>query len=247
MVNSQSGQADQGSGAARPLFLFSGVAVRFGQFEALSGVDLSVTEGQVTVLTGPSGAGKTTLLRLCNRLEVPSTGSVEFRGQDVSTLDPLAQRRRVGMVFQRPILFPGTLHDNFLVAGPVPDRTCEEALGMVGLPCAWLDRPADQLSGGEAQRACLARTLATDPDVLLMDEPTSSLDEGASRTLEHLTTDLAGAGLSVIWVSHDLAQVKRIADSIVVLMDGQIVGEERAVAYLAHGPNGDATGDEVEP
>lgn len=199
----------------------------------LDRVSFEVAEGTVTVLTGPSGAGKTTLLRLCNRLEAPTGGVVSFRGADVAGMDPLWLRRRVGMVFQRPTLFPGTLRANFEVARPAGGDRFAGVLARVGLPPGWLDRAGDDLSGGEAQRACLARALLTDPEVLLMDEPTSSLDFAATRVLEDLGRDLAAGGLTVIWVSHDLEQVSRIADGCVVLEGGQVAGEERSAEYLA--------------
>jgi putative ABC transport system ATP-binding protein len=227
------------SGKEEPVFGFEDVSVWFGAVTVVKRVSLSIMGGRITVLTGPSGAGKTTLLRMCNRLEVPSSGTARFRGDDVASLDPMGLRRRVGMVFQRPTLFAGSLHDNFLVAGPASDAECEKALTMVGLPASWLDHPSDQLSGGEAQRACLARTLITRPEVLLLDEPTSSLDEGATRTLERLSADLVDSGLTLIWISHDLAQVRRIANERVVLMDGQVVIGERAAEYLAGGKDSD--------
>jgi putative ABC transport system ATP-binding protein len=223
-----------------PVLSFEDVCVRFGDVEVLRSVTAEVSDACVTVLTGPSGSGKTTLLRLCNRLEVPTTGTVRFRGDDVAALDPLALRRRVGMVFQRPTLFPGTIAENFVVAAPHAGDHYERQLSAVGLPAAWLDRPADDLSGGEAQRACLARTLLTRPEVLLMDEPTSSLDPAATRALEELGTGLAGAGLAVVWVSHDLAQVRRIADHCIVLRDGRVADTRHAEEYLA---DRDAPGD----
>lgn len=231
--NGQNGAMVEPSGGNSPVFGFERVSVRFGDVTVVRGISLSILGGRITVLTGPSGAGKTTLLRMCNRLEVPTSGTVRFRGDDVANLDPMALRRRVGMVFQRPTLFAGSLHDNFLVAGPASDSACEEVLTLVGLPASWLDHPADQLSGGEAQRACLARTLITRPEVLLMDEPTSSLDDGATRTLERLSAELVASGLTLIWVSHDLAQVRRIADDRVVLMEGEVVVGGRATEYFA--------------
>ena len=212
---------------------FDSVSVRFGDTEVLHSVSAEVADARVTVLAGPSGSGKTTLLRLCNRLEVPSSGTVRFRGEDLALLDPLALRRRVGMVFQRPALFPGTIAENFAVAATCDTGTYERQLTAVGLPADWLDRPADDLSGGEAQRACLARTLLTGPEVLLMDEPTSSLDPAATRTLEELATGLARSGLAVLWVSHDLAQVDRIADACIVLRAGRVADPEDARDYLA--------------
>lgn len=207
--------------------------VTFGAQEILKCVSLDVPEGRVTVLTGPSGSGKTTLLRLCNRLEVPTTGRLLFRGVDIATVDPLVLRRQVGMVFQRPTLFAGTVRDNLRVARPDTDARYGQALERVGLRPDVLDQQGETLSGGEAQRACLARTLLTDPEVLLMDEPTSSLDAAATRVLEQLTRALVQDGLTVLWVSHDLDQVRRIADQAVVLVDGRIASTEVSRDYLA--------------
>lgn len=178
----------------------------------------------VTAVVGPSGAGKTTLLRLCNRLEVPSRGRVLFRGDDVAQLDPLVLRRRVGLVAQRPTPFPGTVADNLHVArAGAGEAAMAAALERVELTSDFLDRPATELSGGEAQRVCLARTLLTDPQVLLMDEPTSSLDPPTRYALEALSRTLALDGVPVVWVSHDLDQVNRIADHVVVVVKGAIV------------------------
>jgi putative ABC transport system ATP-binding protein len=215
------------------VFEFERVTVRFDEREALRDIGLAIEDHRVTVLTGPSGSGKTTLLRLCNRLEVPTSGRVTFRGTDLLSLDPLGLRKRVGMVFQRPALFAGTVRDNLAAALPAEDSIYEGVLDRVGLHSASLDTLGDALSGGEAQRACLARTLLTDPEVLLMDEPTSSLDERATRILEELAADLVRQGLTVVWVSHDLAQVRRIGEETVVLIDGSIVTGEPASRYLA--------------
>ncbi len=179
----------------------------------------------VTVLSGPSGAGKSTLLRLCNRLDVPDAGRVSFCGTDLDDLDPRQLRRRVGMVFQRPTLFPGTVADNLRVARPAVTRPeMEAALEQVALDGSFVDRPGDELSGGEAQRACLARTMLTEPEVLLLDEPTSSLDEEASGHLERSVRLLVDGGVAAIWVSHDREQVRRMADHLVRLDAGQVVG-----------------------
>ncbi len=214
------------------VFDFEDVIVRFGDREALRGVSLTIEEGRISVLTGPSGSGKSTLLRLCNRLEIPTSGHVSFRGDDVLNLDPLGLRKRVGMVFQRPTLFAGTVRDNLEAAASASDSVYAEVLDRVGLPRAHLDSVGDTLSGGEAQRACLARALLTEPEVLLMDEPTSSLDAGAARVLEDLAADLVRQGLTVVWVSHDLAQVRRIAQDAVVLMEGRVMAGETASRYL---------------
>jgi putative ABC transport system ATP-binding protein len=206
------------------LFELDAVVVRDGATTILDGVSVTLPDAGVTVLAGPSGSGKSTLLRLCNRLEAPTAGRVRYRGTDVAELDPLDLRRRVGMVFQRPTPFPGTVRHNLEVARPELDTAaCRAALTRVHLDDALLDRDVDTLSGGEAQRACLARTLVTDPDVVLMDEPTSSLDERASRALERLARELADDGVPIVWVTHDLAQLRRVADHVVVLDHGVVV------------------------
>lgn len=215
-----------------PVLQLEHVVVRFDDRGVLDDVSLEIPPRRVTVLTGPSGSGKTTLLRLCNRLEVPTSGRVLFRDTDLSTLDPLALRRQVGMVFQRPTLFAGTVRDNLQVARMDGDDEYAAALERVGLPRRHLDDQGDTLSGGEAQRACLARTLLTGPEVLLMDEPTSSLDPAAARVLEDLTADLVRDGLTVLWVSHDLAQARRIADHTVVLVGGRVAADDAAAEYL---------------
>jgi putative ABC transport system ATP-binding protein len=145
----------------------------------------------------------------------------------VAALDPLALRRRVGMVFQRPTLFPGTVADNLAVARPeLSEDEAGDALHRAGLDRSFLDRTADDLSGGEAQRACLARTLVTEPEVLLMDEPTSALDGDNTRVLERLGADLADSGVPVLWVTHDPHQVDRIADRCFVMAAGRVVSAE---------------------
>jgi putative ABC transport system ATP-binding protein len=218
---------------AAPLFAFAGVTVRYGDREILRTVDLEVPDGGVTILTGPSGAGKTSLLRLCNRLDVPSEGEVSYRGTPLDSIDPLALRRRVGMVFQRPTLFPGTVRENFDVACPgASDEPMVAALERAGLDGAFLDRTGDDLSGGEAQRVCLARTLVTGPEALLVDEPTSSLDPLATFALERSIVALARSGVPVVWVSHDRAQARRVGDRHVVLVEGALLAPDEADRYV---------------
>jgi putative ABC transport system ATP-binding protein len=184
----------------------------------------------VTAVVGPSGAGKTTLLRLCNRLEVPTTGRVLLDGDDLAGLDPLRLRRRVGMVSQQPVLFAGTVRDNLAVAAP--DDAPDPMLERVGLEVSLLDRQADDLSGGEAQRLCVARSLATRPEILLMDEPTASLDGTNRGHIESLARSLTASGIPIIWVTHDLAQAQRLAARCVVLLDGRVAPPDVAAEYL---------------
>jgi putative ABC transport system ATP-binding protein len=195
-----------------PVFQLREVTVRRAGAVVLDHLDLEVPAEGLTVLTGPSGSGKSTVLRLCNRLLVPDAGVVEFRGADVARLDPCALRRRVGMVFQRPTPFAGSVRDNLAAAGADDDARAAALLDAVALDEGFLRRDARELSGGEQQRMCLARALATGPEALLVDEGTSALDREATRTLEELVAGLAADGHPVLWVTHDEAQVDRIAD-----------------------------------
>lgn len=216
-----------------PLFEFDRVTVTGSSGARLSNIELAVPSSGVTALVGPSGSGKSTLLRLCNRLELPTSGTISYRGQPMNDLDPLSLRRQVGMVFQKPVLFAGTVRDNLAEAdGVLDDDAYRAVLERVALGESFLERPADELSGGEAQRACLARALVASPTALLMDEPTSSLDGAAAHRLEGLAQQLAGEGIPVVWVSHDLDQVNRIADHVVVVIGGAIAytGAASAVA-----------------
>ena len=211
-----------------------------GGTELLHRVDLRVDCGAVTVLAGPSGAGKSTLLRIGNRLEVPSAGVVRFKGSDLTALDPQQVRRSVGMIFQRPIPASLAAHrKEYAADASAADSAFVAVLRRVGLDPSILDRVADDLSGGEAQRMCVARTLLTKPEVILMDEPTSSLDPENRIGIEDLARELANEGIGVVWVSHDLSQVQRIADRIEVLIEGRNATPEETLAYLKQGAEGD--------
>lgn len=204
----------------------------------LRGIDLVLPADRTTVVVGPSGAGKSTLLRLCNRLEVPTRGTVSFHGTPLDDLDPREHRRRVGMVFQRPTTFPGTVADNLLVADPDADHDRQhDVLEAVGLDGDLHSREADALSGGEAQRLCIARALLTDPEVLLLDEPTSALDADARDDVEAMTVRLRDRGVTLVWITHDLAQAARRGDHVVAMADGRVtfsghVDEARAAGVL---------------
>ncbi len=213
--------------AESALFVFEDVVVERDGVRALDRFTATVPANGVTAVFGPSGSGKSTMLRLCNRLEIPTTGRVLFRGADIADLDPLRLRRQVGMCFQRPTPFPGTVADNLRVADPrATEPRMQEVLERVALTGSWLDRDATALSGGEAQRMCLARALIAQPEVLLLDEPTSSEDAAAAEVVEHAVRRLADTGISALWVSHDFAQVRRIADRVLRIEDGRSIGVE---------------------
>jgi putative ABC transport system ATP-binding protein len=212
---------------------FEDVVVRGANGErVLAGLSVEMAVEGITVVAGPSGSGKTTMLRLVNRLEVPTSGRVLLDGVDLATLDPLRLRHRVGMVFQRPVMFAGTVRDNLCVAEEVDDDRLGPGLVAVGLSDDFLVRQADDLSGGEAQRVCIARALTTRPEMLLMDEPTSALDLDSRRTIEGLARRLADDGLGIIWVTHDLEQVRRIADRTLVLSEGHLADASDAARFM---------------
>lgn len=208
---------------ATVVFDFEDVSVTKGDTEVLTSVDVNMSDGGITVIVGPSGSGKTTLLRLCNRLEVPTTGTIRYRGRDLDEVDPLELRREVGMVFQRPVALPGTVADNLREGAPhATDAEIDGALERVGL-VGTARRRASDLSGGEAQRMSIARTLMCDPRFVLFDEPTSSLDPAAVTGIEQIALDLAAEGTPSAWVTHDLDQVRRLADDLVVVIAGTVV------------------------
>ena len=176
----------------------------------ITGFSARIPADGLTAMVGPSGAGKTTLLRLLNRLDDPDDGEVLFEGRDVRSYDVLELRRRVKYVGQVPVTFPGT------VAANIGSRTAQ-LLARVGLDVALAAREADRLSVGQAQRMCLARALARDPECLLLDEPTSALDSIAKAGVEALIRSLADEGLTVVMVTHDARQAKELADRTVVV------------------------------
>lgn len=189
----------------------------------LKGVSLSVPCDGILAVAGPSGSGKSTLLRLLNRLDEPLSGSITWEGRDLKDWDPKDLRRRVAMVFQKAPIFPGTVMDNFAVAMPeIDEERAHHVLDHVGMPRELLERQADRLSGGEAQRMSIARALLTDPSVLLADEPTAALDGAARRKVEDLGMEVAASGVPIVWITHDTDQLRRMADHAVVMIGGEI-------------------------
>ncbi|WP_420644434.1 phosphate ABC transporter ATP-binding protein [Candidatus Leptofilum sp.] len=196
----------------------------------LNNASLHVSPGEIVCLMGPSGGGKSSLLRCLNRLTEPPPGTVFYNGQDIHTLDVLALRRQVGMVFQKPALFPGTVADNILYGPNLQEKevppNVEELLNLADLPAGYAQRDVTKLSGGEAQRVSLARALANQPDTLLMDEPTSALDPAAQRHIQEAILRLRSTlGVTVLWVTHNVEEAKLVADRIYLLLDGRIADE----------------------
>ena len=209
------------------VFDVDGLAVYYGAFRAVRDVSLPIRKNEITALIGPSGCGKTTVLRCLNRMNdlVPDAkieGSVRYHGVDLygSDVDPVEVRRRVGMVFQKPNPFPKSIEDNILfgpkIAGFKGDtrELVEESLRRAAL---WdevkdkLNESAMALSGGQQQRLCIARAIATRPDVILMDEPCSALDPIATQRIEDLMQELV-ADYTIVIVTHNMQQAARVSD-----------------------------------
>ena len=192
----------------------------------LNDVDVEIGRG-ATAVVGPSGSGKSTLLRLLNRLADPVEGRVRFDGRDVRELDVLELRRRAVLVPQVPAPVPGTVADNVLFGPSLCDRQdrveVTGCLELAGLDGSYADRDAERLSVGEQQRLMLARALALDPEALLLDEPTASLDEAARAGVERTLADLRERlGVALVLVTHDRGQAGRLASRTIELRDGRV-------------------------
>jgi len=208
--------------------------------ESLKDVSLNIEANAITVLFGPAGGGKSTLLRSLNRLNDLSdvkevTGQVLFNGQNIvdSKTDTTALRRKIGMVFSRPVPLPLTVYKNVSygleIAGERSktrlDEAVERALRQATL---WdeiydrLDDPASKLSGGQAQRLCIARTLALQPEVILLDEPTSALDPVSTAKVESLLTELSHS-ITIVLAPHNIQQSARMADFAAFFLQGELI------------------------
>jgi phosphate transport system ATP-binding protein len=216
------------------------LSIAYGSKLAVKSVSLPIRQGEVLALIGPSGCGKTTLLRSLNRLtELTKTASLSGRitldGIDIATLEPTALRRRVTMVFQQPNPFPMSVFDNVAYVlreqakrrprRPALRSSVEDALARAGLleeVADSLDHPALRLSGGQQQRLCIARALAAQPEVLLLDEPCSALDPQSTKVIEDLVVKLREE-VAVVIVTHNLQQAYRIADHVGFMYLGELV------------------------
>jgi phosphate transport system ATP-binding protein len=224
------------------------LSVTYGDNLAIENVSLQVPRHSVIALIGPSGCGKSTLIRCFNRMNdlIPSAkvaGEVIYNGSNIyaANQDPTEIRFNVGMVFQRPNPFPKSIYDNVAFGPRINgmdvdlDEVVERSLRRAALWDEVKDRLKDNglsLSGGQQQRLCIARTLAVDPDVVLMDEPASALDPISTQAIEDLITELSSR-YTIIIVTHNMQQATRIADYAAVLM----AGEERIGRLIEYGPN----------
>ena len=231
----------------RDIVEVSALNVWYGQFQALTDVTFVVPENRITAIIGPSGCGKSTVLRCINRMNdliagFRAEGEVKLEGVDIYSrgVDPVDVRRRVGMVFQKPNPFPKSIYENVAFGPRVNgfygslDEIVERSLRQAAL---WddvsdkLQQNALRLSGGQQQRLCIARALATAPDIILMDEPCSALDPVATIKIEDLMRELA-RNYTIVIVTHNMQQAARVSDYTLMMM----MDEHRSGVLVEYGP-----------
>jgi phosphate transport system ATP-binding protein len=234
--------------ASQPVLATRALSVWYGSVLALRAIDLEIPRHRITAVIGPSGCGKSTLLRCFNRMNdlIPGArteGEVRFEGQEINApdTDPVALRRRVGMVFQKPNPFPKSIHQNVAWGARINgyrgdlDDLVERSLRRAAL---WdevkgkLHRSGLELSGGQQQRLCIARTLAVEPEVILMDEPCSALDPISTARLEDLMDDLKNE-YTIVIVTHNMQQARRVSDMTACLMLDEASRDSHRTGVLA--------------
>ena len=245
---------------ANPLiFEINGVSVYYGDFRAVRDITLPIREHEITALIGPSGCGKSTVLRSFNRMNdliegARVEGTILYHGVDLydERVDPVEVRRRIGMVFQKPNPFPKSIYDNVAFGPKIAgfkgnmDELVEESLQRAAL---WdevkkkLKDSAMALSGGQQQRLCIARAIATRPDVILMDEPCSSLDPIATSKIEDLMRDLVSE-YTIVIVTHNMQQAARVSDFTTFMYLGERV-EFDSTSKIFTSPNDRRTQDYI--
>ena len=259
-VSNESGAQIEPVLETRDVFTVDGLNVFYGDHHAVSEVDLSVKEREITAFIGPSGCGKSTVLRCFNRMNdlidiARVEGTVRYHGVDLydEAVDPVAVRRRIGMVFQKPNPFPKSIYDNVAYGPRVGgqkgnlDEVVERSLRSAGLWDEVKDRLGESalgMSGGQQQRLCIARAIAVNPDVLLMDEPCSALDPKATEAVEELIWELRGR-YSILIVTHNMAQARRASEECVFMLLGKVI-EHGATEDLFLSPEHQETADYIE-
>lgn len=220
------------------------LSLEAGGRRLIDSIDLKVEKPGITVILGPNGAGKSLLLRLAHGLVVPTEGTILWGGRPMD--DEI--RRRQAMVFQKPVLLRRTSAANITyalglrgIARSERDSRARQALELAGLE-RHAFTPARVLSGGEQQRLCLARALSLDPEVLLLDEPTASLDPASTLAIERLLIGAKHRGIKVIVVTHDVGQARRLAQDVIFLHHGRLIEHQPAGGFFEH-PESDTARD----
>lgn len=219
------------------IFTLKDVNFNINDVEILTNISTIIEKEGITGIIGPSGSGKSTFLRLLNRLISPSSGNIFLKDINTNKMSPRSIRKEVGLVQQKAFLFPGSVRYNLLYGPNIWNLNLEEhdlinLLKKVDLPSEFLDRDVDSLSGGEQQRVNLARILANKPCVLLLDEPTSSLDVISEEIVERTLKLLDKEGIKIIIVTHSLEQTKRLTDQILFLKEGNLVKKMKTEEFF---------------
>ena len=233
--------------SSEPVIDVKGLRAFYGSHLAVKDIDLSLSRGRVTAVIGPSGCGKSTLVRCLNRMHEMSAGGyveghVFYQGDDIYSprVDPVELRSRIGMVFQKPNPFPKSIFDNVafgLKVNGISDHIADRVERSLRRAALWeevkdrLKQSALQLSGGQQQRLCIARALAVEPEVILMDEPCSALDPMATLAVEELIRELSQE-VTIIIVTHNMQQAARVSNETAFLM----TDEDRAGYLVEYGP-----------
>ncbi|WP_163970275.1 ABC transporter ATP-binding protein [Oceanobacillus halotolerans] len=195
----------------------------------LTDITGSFPKGKITTLVGPSGAGKSTLFKLCNGLKSPDSGEILINGKKIDDYDPVTLRRFVGIALQQATMLSGTVKKNIsipmiLQGKQLPEERAKELLTVVGLDESFLSRNIKDLSGGQRQKLSIARTLVNKPEILLLDEITSSLDRVSQQDIEELIVKINKEfSTTIIWITHNLQQALDIGDYTWVMMEGEVV------------------------
>ena len=204
---------------------FDDVSLRVGTVDIVRDLSFDLAPGTPTLLLGPNGSGKSTLLRLAMGLVAPSGGRIRWGGRE-------APGERLAMMFQRPVMLRRTAAANVAYALPArDDRRVADLLAQVGLS-ALSNRAARRLSGGEQQRLALARALARDPELLLLDEPTASLDPAATKAVEDIIAAVAASGVKIVMATHDIGQARRLAGDVIFLARGRLTERANAASFF---------------
>ncbi|HLR52066.1 MAG TPA: phosphate ABC transporter ATP-binding protein, partial [Candidatus Avamphibacillus sp.] len=203
---------------------FDGVSFSADGIDILLDITAFFPKGEITSLVGPSGAGKTTVFKLCNGLRSPSKGKIYFNEQSMNTYEPVQLRRQIGLALQDATVISGTVRENLALPLTLQDKllseeTANEYMDLVGLNKDLLNRDARDLSGGQRQKLSIARTLINQPDVLLLDEITSSLDQISRKDIEQLILKINKKyETTIIWITHSMEQARLISDYTWVMM-----------------------------
>ncbi|SEN95821.1 phosphate ABC transporter ATP-binding protein, PhoT family [Mesobacillus persicus] len=224
----------------KPAVHFHQVHYTIENTKILKNITGSFPEGRITTLVGPSGAGKSTLLKLCNGLLSPDSGEIFIKNKGITAYDPVELRRLVGMALQSAPMVEGTVFKNMslpmkLQGKHLPEEVAAGLLDDVGLGEEYLHRSSKELSGGQRQKVSIARTLVNRPQILLLDEITSSLDRSSTQEIEELIVKINRKyGATMVWITHNLRQALEVGEYTWVMMEGEVV--ETGESELLHNP-----------